>query len=112
MKKLLTLGMTFPYDFGMVKNTLAEDGDPVDAMVFTECTTYPGVELKYRVIGALLARQTSPGQKTIRNGRYFFIPEYSAVYEHIKTIGDFFKKHNRQLADFFVNNNKADNKKF
>ncbi|MGK2861594.1 MAG: inorganic diphosphatase, partial [Chitinophagaceae bacterium] len=63
LKKVLKLGMTFPYDFGMVKNTLGEDGGPVDAMVFTESTTYPGVELKCRVIEALLARQTSPAKK-------------------------------------------------
>ena len=41
LKKILPLGMSFPYDFGMIENTLAEDGDPADAMVITECITYP-----------------------------------------------------------------------
>ncbi|HET9434002.1 MAG TPA: inorganic diphosphatase, partial [Chitinophagaceae bacterium] len=39
LKKILPLGMSFPYDFGMIENTLAEDGDPADAMVITECIT-------------------------------------------------------------------------
>jgi inorganic pyrophosphatase len=112
LKKLLPLGMSFPYDFGMVKNTTADDGDPVDAMVITECHTFPGVELNCRVIGALLARQETKGNKKIRNDRYFFIPEESIVFEHIKDIGDFSKSHNRQLEEFFVNYNKVENKDF
>jgi inorganic pyrophosphatase len=30
LKKVLPAGMTFPYDFGFIPRTLAEDGDPVD----------------------------------------------------------------------------------
>lgn len=112
LKKLLPLGMSFPYDFGMIKNTKAEDGDPIDAMVITECDTYPGVELKCRVIGAMLANQTSPGKKTIRNDRYFVISQDSIVFEHIKNMKDFSKNHNQQLEDFFINYNKTENKKF
>ena len=112
LKKILPLGMSFPYDFGMIKDTTAEDGDPVDAMVITECDTYPGVQLQCRLIGALLANQLSPGKKAIRNDRYFFIPADSVVFEHIKDMKDFSKTHNQQLEDFFINYNKAEDKKF
>ena len=100
LKKILPLGMVFPYDFGMIKETRGEDGGPLDAMVITECNTYPGVQMTCRVIGALLAKQTQHGKETIRNDRFFFIPEDSLVYEHIRDIKDFSKKHNRQLEDF------------
>lgn len=110
LKKILPLRMVFPYDFGMVKNSKGEDGDPVDAMVITECDTYPGVEINCRVIGALLASQRSPRKKAIRNDRFFFIPEDTLVYEHIKDIKEFSKSHTRQLQDFFINYNKAENK--
>lgn len=112
LKKLLPLGMIFPYDFGMVVGTKGEDGDPVDAMVITECDTYPGVQLECRVIGALLASQKSPGKKEIRNDRFFFIPEESLVYEHITDITDFSKRHNRQLQDFFIHYNEVEDKEF
>ena len=112
LKKILALGMHFPYDFGMIKNTEAGDGDPIDAMVFTECRTYPGVQLTCRTIGALLANQTSPGKKTIRNDRFFFVPVDSIAFEHIKNISDFSPTHNRQLEAFFVNYNKAEGKTF
>ena len=32
LKKVLPAGMTFPYDFGFVPSTKAEDGDPVDVL--------------------------------------------------------------------------------
>ena len=57
LKKILPLGMYFPYDFGMIENTAADDGDPADAMVITECVTYPGVRLLCRLIGSLQAKQ-------------------------------------------------------
>jgi inorganic pyrophosphatase len=112
LKKLLPLGMSFPYDFGLIKHTDGEDGDPLDAMVFTECDTFPGIEMKCRVIGALLATQQEPGKKKIRNDRYFFIPDESRVYDHIADIGDFSKQHNRELVEFFVNYNKIERKEF
>ena len=111
LKKILPLGMSFPYDFGIIKGAVAEDGDPVDAMVIAECATFPGVELKCRLIGALLARQTAH-KKTIRNDRYFFVSEESMVFEHIQDISDFSKTHNEQLENFFINYNKAEDKKF
>jgi len=36
LKKVLPAGMTFPYDFGFVPSTLAEDGDPVDVLVLMD----------------------------------------------------------------------------
>src|ERR1700676_557116 len=36
LKKVLAAGMTFPYDFGFVPSTLAEDGDPVDVLVLMD----------------------------------------------------------------------------
>ena len=110
LKKILPLGMSFPYDFGMIENTIAEDGDPADAMVITECITYPGVRLSCRIIGALQAKQDKSGV-SIRNDRYFMVPVDSVVFEHIKEIKDFSRKHNQQLQEFFINYMKAENKR-
>src|SRR4030095_6170031 len=110
LKKILPLGMYFPYDFGMIENTHAEDGDPADAMVITECITYPGVRFICRIIGALQAKQNQ-NQMSVRNDRYFAVPEDSVVFEHIKDIKDFSRKHNEQLQGFFINYTKAENKR-
>lgn len=104
--------MSFPYDFGMIPGTKGEDGDPLDAMVITECNTFPGVELDCRLIGALSAEQVSPNKKPIRNDRFIFIADETIVYRHIKDISDFSTDHNRQLEDFFVNYNKTEGREF
>jgi len=109
LKKILPLGMYFPYDFGMIVNTHAEDGDPADAIIITECITYPGVHIACRLIGSLQAKQTEKG-KTIRNDRYIMIAEDSLVFAHIKDSGDFSNEHNEQLMDFFLNYGKIENK--
>lgn len=110
LKKILPLGMYFPYDFGMIENTIAEDSDPADAMIITECVTYPGVHILCRLIGALQVKQTEKG-KTVRNDRYIMVAEDSLVFAHIKKIGDFSGKHNEELMDFFKTYARLENKK-
>jgi len=111
LKKLLPLGMCFPYDFGFIPDTIGEDGDPLDAMVISEFRTFPGCRIKCRLIGAVKAEQTDKG-KTIRNDRFFFIPDSSLVYEHISTIDDFPSSHNKELLFFFINYNEPEGKDF
>ena len=36
VRKALPEGMVFPFNFGMIPGTLAEDGDPIDVLVFNE----------------------------------------------------------------------------
>lgn len=110
-KKLLPLGMVFPFDFGFIPNTKGQDGDPLDAMVISEYKTFPGCRVDCRLVGMLKAEQTEGG-KTMRNDRYFFVPENSLVYEHIKTVGDFPVQLLKELLAFFVNYNKAQGKHF
>jgi inorganic pyrophosphatase len=111
VKKILPMGMVFPYHFGFIPGTRGEDGDPLDAMVISESSSFTGAHLACRLIGALLASQSERG-RTTRNDRYFFIPIDSIVFAHIKTLNDFGSKHNNQLKDFFTNYNLAENKKF
>ena len=42
VKKALPEGMVFPFNFGMIPGTLAEDGDPIDVLVFNEGPLVPG----------------------------------------------------------------------
>ena len=45
--------MFYPNNYGFVPNTLHEDGDPVDVMVRTEVTLFPGSLIRCRLIGVL-----------------------------------------------------------
>lgn len=111
VKKSLPLGMHFPYDFGFIPGTRGEDGDPLDAMTISEFSAFTGCRMNCRLVGALLAEQTGEGKK-IRNDRFFFVPVDSIVFNHIRSMQQFGQKHNRQLEDFFINYNKAENRIF
>ena len=50
LKKVLPTGMAFPYDFGFVPSTEADDGDPIDVLVLMDEPAFPGCVLKCRVI--------------------------------------------------------------
>src|SRR5262249_49025257 len=68
LKKVLPAGMAFPYDFGFVPSTLAEDGDPVDVLVLMDEPAFAGCVLECRVIGIIEGEQ-SEGKTKTRNDR-------------------------------------------
>ena len=111
LKKLLPLGMAFPFDFGFIPGTKGEDGDPLDAMLLSEFKTFPGCQVECRLIGMLKAEQSEDGQM-IRNDRYFFVPITSLLYQHVQTIDDLPSQLLKELLDFFVNYNKEEGKEF
>jgi inorganic pyrophosphatase len=49
--KVLPEGMMFPYDFGFIPDTKAEDGDPLDVLVLLEDATFPGCHVTARPVG-------------------------------------------------------------
>jgi inorganic pyrophosphatase len=62
LKKVLAEGHVFPFDFGFVPRTKAEDGDPVDVLVLMDEPGIAGCLVECRVIGCLQARQTKEGK--------------------------------------------------
>jgi inorganic pyrophosphatase len=73
--RALPFGMAFPYDFGFVPQTLADDGDALDALIYTEVGSYPGVVVRGRVIGALRVVQQRDGGPEKRNDRIILVPD-------------------------------------
>lgn len=51
LKLTLPEGMQWPYDFGFVPRTLADDGDPIDILVLNQIPTFTGCLLETRVLG-------------------------------------------------------------
>lgn len=45
--------MRFPFNYGFIPNTHGEDGDPLDIMLITDKTVYPGTVVSCIVIGML-----------------------------------------------------------
>jgi inorganic pyrophosphatase len=68
LAKPLMTGLSYPYDWGFIPSTRAEDGDPLDVLVIHDAQTYPGVVLRCRPVGILELEQKSQGEKE-RNDR-------------------------------------------
>ena len=111
LKKVLPAGMAFPYDFGFVPSTEADDGDPVDVLVLMDEPAFPGCVLKCRPIGVIEGEQGDK-KKTVRNDRIVAIEEDAHSWEDIKTITDLGKQFCRELEEFFVNYHKLSGKEY
>jgi inorganic pyrophosphatase len=56
LDRLLFTSTRYPEDYGYVPETLAEDGDPLDALVVLEEPTFPGCHIRARPVGVFLMR--------------------------------------------------------
>src|SRR4051812_49754579 len=63
LAKPLMVGLSYPYDWGFIPSTKAEDGDPLDVLIIHDAQTYPGVVLKCRPVGVLEVEQQSGGEE-------------------------------------------------
>jgi inorganic pyrophosphatase len=53
LDRRLFTAMTYPAEYGFVEGTLAEDGDPLDALVLVSDPTFPGCRIRVRAIGVV-----------------------------------------------------------
>jgi inorganic pyrophosphatase len=101
LSKPLMLGLTYPYDWGFIPSTLADDGDPLDVMIVHEAATSPGLILRCEVIGALLTVQTDKNTKE-RNDRLFAVPSHSPPERSLKSTQDLPRETREELEKFFI----------
>ena len=70
LAKPLFAGLTYPYDWGFIPSTQADDGDPLDVLIIHDAATYPGLVLRCSPVGVLEVEQSSKGKRE-RNDRVF-----------------------------------------
>jgi inorganic pyrophosphatase len=56
LDRMLFTSTRYPSDYGYIEDTLADDGDPLDALVLLEEPTFPGCLIKCRAIGMFRMR--------------------------------------------------------
>jgi inorganic pyrophosphatase len=111
LKKALPAGMVFPFDFGFIPSTIAEDGDPMDILVLTDAPTFPGCLVESKVLGIIKVEQEEDGEK-VRNDRVIAVQLQSRLYSSadnidalpeglVKEIVNFFASYNQLSEDHF-----------
>ena len=80
--RVLFTPMTYPAAYGFIPNTLADDGDPADALVLVSAGVVPGAVIRARPIG-LLKMQDEAGQdeKILCVPHDKVHPQYSGITE-------------------------------
>lgn len=112
LKGVLTLGHSFPFDFGFIPHTLGGDGDPLDVLVLMDEPAFAGCLVVSRLIGIIEADQTERDGKTERNDRLIAVAAESKLHENIKSINDLDETLVDQIEHFFISYNEAKDKKF
>jgi inorganic pyrophosphatase len=107
LSRVLPDGMVFPYDFGFVPSTMAEDGDPIDVLLLMDAPAFPGCVIESRLIGVIEGEQTKKGKKE-RNDRLIAVANRSHTHSDMQNISDMNEKLLKELAEFFVNYHRQD----
>jgi inorganic pyrophosphatase len=102
--KVLPAGASFPYDFGFVPGTRADDGDPLDVLLLMDESAFPGCVVEARPVGVLEAEQTKDGQ-TERNDRLVAVASEAHTYGNVRTLKDVNRELIRELVHFFESYN-------
>lgn len=112
LHKTLPAGMVFPFDFGFIPNTKAEDGDPMDVLVIMDQHSYPGCLVPCRPIGIIEAEQTEKKKQKVRNDRVVAVAESSTLYSDLINVKYMSPNMAHEIESFFIDYNKQEGKVF
>jgi inorganic pyrophosphatase len=83
LDRMLFTSTGYPSDYGFVPDTLAEDGDPIDALVLLDEPTFPGCLVPARVIAVFWMRdERGPDAKLL------CVPATDPRHTHLQDLGD------------------------
>jgi len=111
ISRILPVGMSFPFDFGSIPRTKAEDGDALDVLVLTDAPLFVGCLVHVRLVGVIRATQTERG-KSIRNDRLVAsieTPVNKARYRELREVP---RDTVREIEHFFRSYNEAQGRPF
>ena len=111
LKSVLPAGAVFPFDFGFVPSTRADDGDPLDVLVLMDAPVFPGCIVPSRLIGVIEAEQSADGE-TERNDRLVAVAANSATHRSIQKLSDLSQDLIAQIEHFFISYNEVKGKRF
>ncbi len=96
LDRVLYSSVQYPYDYGFVPNTLADDGDPLDGMVLMDQPTFPGCVIAARPIGML--EMIDGGD---RDEKILCVPDKDPRYSAVKSLKDVAQHRLDEIAEFF-----------
>lgn len=103
--RFLHTAMTFPFNYGFVPGTLADDGDPLDIIVLSEYAVAPGTVIPSTIIGMLEMEDEAGIDTKVVAVPLEKIDPLFGVYKDITNVPDPIKN---KLKHFFENYKKLE----
>ncbi|MBF2097594.1 MAG: inorganic diphosphatase [Gloeomargaritaceae cyanobacterium C42_A2020_066] len=96
LDRVLYSSVQYPFDYGFIPNTLADDGDPLDGMVIMDEPTFPGCLIAARPVGML--EMIDGGD---RDEKLLCVPAEDPRYAQVKSLSDIAPHRLEEVAEFF-----------
>jgi inorganic pyrophosphatase len=96
LDRRLFTAMSYPADYGFIEGTLAEDGDPLDALVLVSDPTFPGCRIRVRPVGVFhMSDEKGPDEKII------CVPPNDPTWETVTDVHDIASTLRNEIEHFF-----------
>jgi len=105
LDRVLFSPMHYPTEYGYLENTLALDGDPLDALVLTTFPTFPGCVISTRIIGVLIMADDK-GQ----DEKLLGVPVDDPRWKHVHSLKDISEHTLKEISHFFERYKDLENK--
>lgn len=96
LDRRLFTATTYPADYGFLPDTLAGDGDPLDALVLNDEPVYPGVICEARPVGVLYM-QDEAGE----DAKLICVPPKEPRFDTVHDIADLTPQLVAEIQHFF-----------
>ncbi len=96
LDRVLYASVQYPYDYGFIPNTLADDGDPLDGMVIMDQPTFPGCVIAARPIAMLGMIDGGDSDEKI-----LCVPDQDPRYANVTSLKDIAPHRLEEIAEFF-----------
>ena len=96
LDRMLFTSTRYPSDYGFIDDTLADDGDPLDALVLLEEPTFPGCLITARVIGMFRMRDEKGDDNKV-----LCVPASDPRWNHLQDINDVPEFDRLEIQHFF-----------
>lgn len=95
--RMLFSAVHYPSDYGFIQDTLAKDGDPLDALVLVWEPTFPGCIIEAKPVGLFkMWDEKGPDEKIL------CVPLYDPLWNHIDSLSDVPPHLLKEIEHFFA----------
>lgn len=97
LDRYLYSSAVYPGDYGFIPQTLAEDADPLDALVMVNEPTFSGCLIEARVVGIFRMKD-----KGVNDFKILGVPNKDPLFTHIRKLDDVPAHFLREVEFFFT----------